>query len=110
MLYELGILFAIGGLIFKIFPPKKINGVYGYRTNTSMKNQDTWNVAQKYAANSMIILGIVCVVLGFILNQLIKNVNIGYQGIIVLIGVIAMLILDELHLRKVFNKDGSRKL
>lgn len=110
MLYELGMLFAIGGLIFKIFPPKKINGVYGYRTNTSMKNQDTWNVAQKYSANSMIILGIVCVVLGFILNQLIKNVNMGYQGIIVLIGAFAMLILDELHLRKVFNKDGSRKL
>ncbi|WP_234117300.1 SdpI family protein [Clostridium hydrogenum] len=109
MLYELGMLFAIGGLIFKIFPPKKINGVYGYRTNTSMKNQDTWKVAQKYSANSMIILGIVCIVLGFILNQLIKNVNIGYQGIIVLIGVIAMLILDEVHLKKVFNKDGSRK-
>ena len=28
-------------------PPKKINSTYGYRTNRSMKNQDTWDFAQR---------------------------------------------------------------
>lgn len=109
MLYELGMIFIIAGFIFKILPPKKINSIYGYRTNTSMKNQDTWNVAQKYSANSMIILGIAYATLGFILNQLIKNLPTSYQGIMFFIGIIVMLIFDEMHLRKIFNKDGSRK-
>lgn len=109
MLYGLGIIFLIAGFIFKILPPKKINSIYGYRTNISMKNQDTWNVAQKYSANSMIILGIVYAALEFILSQLIKNLAVSYQGIIFFIGVVVMLIFDEMHLRKIFNKDGSRK-
>lgn len=29
-------------------PPKDINGIYGYRTSMSMKNQDTWDFAQRY--------------------------------------------------------------
>lgn len=109
MLYEFGMVFAIAGFIFKVLPPKKINSVYGYRTSTSMKNQDTWNVAQKYSANSMITLGITCIALGFILSELIGNIAIGYQGIIVLIGAVVMIILDEVHLKKIFNRDGSRK-
>ena len=29
-------------------PPQKVNGFYGYRTSRSMKNQDTWDFAQRY--------------------------------------------------------------
>ena len=28
-------------------PPKERNSLYGYRTNRSMKNQDTWDFAQR---------------------------------------------------------------
>lgn len=41
------------------FPPKKINFLYGYRTNSSMKNQERWDFAQKYAAKEMMITGLV---------------------------------------------------
>ena len=36
------------GLLFMKKPPKKVNGWYGYRTSRSMKNQDTWDFAQRY--------------------------------------------------------------
>ena len=36
------------GLLFLKKPPKKVNGWYGYRTSRSMKNQDTWDFAQRY--------------------------------------------------------------
>ena len=29
-------------------PPRERNGWYGYRTNRSMKSQDTWDFAQQY--------------------------------------------------------------
>ena len=36
------------GLMFLKKPPQKVNGWYGYRTSRSMKNQDTWDFAQRY--------------------------------------------------------------
>jgi len=109
MLYSVGIIFLVIGLIFKAFPPKKINFIYGYRTNFSMKNQDIWKEAQKYSANSFIVLGFIYVVLGFVFSQFLNNISEGYQIIIFLTGAVIMLIVDEVHLRKVFNKDGSKK-
>lgn len=49
--YSVGILIPLLLLIlcwytYK-FPPKKINGVYGYRTSSSMKSQQNWDYAQK---------------------------------------------------------------
>lgn len=68
MLLILGSIFTFIGVIFKVFPPKKINYIYGYRTRLSMKNQETWEEAQRFSAYSMIILGVISVILGLILN------------------------------------------
>ena len=43
----IGPLMLVLSLIFFYFPPKKINLVYGHRTSMSMKNQDTWDEANK---------------------------------------------------------------
>ena len=36
------------GRLFRTSPPRKINKGFGYRSNRSMKNQDTWDFAQRY--------------------------------------------------------------
>lgn len=40
----------IAGLILKIFPPKKINALYGYRTRRAASSQATWDYAQRLCA------------------------------------------------------------
>jgi len=35
-----GLIFILAGFIMLKFPPKKINSLYGYRTSSSMKNQE----------------------------------------------------------------------
>ena len=62
-----GLIFVVVGVIFQIFPPKKINILYGYRTNRSMKNQLTWDFSQKMAAKELIKTGIVLLVLSILL-------------------------------------------
>lgn len=52
--------FLIGGGVMWLFPPKKINGIYGYRTSKSMKNQTNWNFAQRYAGKKMVQFSAVC--------------------------------------------------
>ena len=39
------VLMIIFGRIMYKHAPKSINGVYGYRTSMSMKNEDTWKFA-----------------------------------------------------------------
>lgn len=41
--------FMIGfGWLFLHKPPKKINGIYGYRTTRSMKSKESWQFAHIY--------------------------------------------------------------
>jgi uncharacterized membrane protein len=49
-----GLIFFVVGVFFYFFPPKKINHIYGYRTNTSMENLEKWHFSQKYSAVKMI--------------------------------------------------------
>ena len=48
------LLLLIIGVVFKQFPPKKINSFYGYRTASSLKNNKTWKFANNYAAMWMV--------------------------------------------------------
>ena len=59
MLLCVGILFILAGAILYVFPPKKINGLYGYRTGSSMKNQQKWDFAQKYSSKIMMLTGLI---------------------------------------------------
>jgi len=110
MLKVLGLIFLAAGLFFKFFPPPNMNRIYGHRSSFSMKNQDTWDEAQRYSANTMVIVGLIFIAFGFVLNGLIKNLGNNYEMAIFIAGIIIMLIFDEGHLRRIFNKDGTRKL
>ena len=50
----IGITLIVLGIFLYRFPPKKINGFYGYRTIRSMKSQQSWDFAQKYSAKELI--------------------------------------------------------
>jgi uncharacterized membrane protein len=44
---------------FKLFPPKKINNFYGYRTKSSMKDQESWDTANRYSANALLVVALI---------------------------------------------------
>ncbi len=48
-------------------PPKEINRISGYRTKASMKNQESWDYAQKYCGKMWLGLGIVLLLVSGIL-------------------------------------------
>jgi len=52
-----GPIFIILGLTMLKLPPKRINGIYGYRTRSSRKSQERWDFAQKFAAREMMRIG-----------------------------------------------------
>lgn len=78
-----GIIFVIIGVVMKWRPPRRINGVYGYRTNRSMKNQRLWDEANRYSAMWMIYIGVFFIVIGFIVARFVQ----GMEGLGILAGV-----------------------
>ncbi|NYA70148.1 SdpI family protein [Flavobacterium sp. MAH-1] len=63
-----GIVFVVAAAFMLVFPPKKINDFYGYRTNTSKKSQDRWDFSQKFSAWRMIEAGLFLILVSIALD------------------------------------------
>ena len=61
-----GVIFILAGGMVYFFPPKNINGLYGYRTAKSRKSQENWDFAQIYAAKKTMLLGVFLSVVGIL--------------------------------------------
>jgi uncharacterized membrane protein len=104
--FSTGLVFIIAGLIMKHFPPKKINLLYGYRSNRSMRSKENWNFAQQFSMVLMIKLGVVLMLLSFLglLFNFGEKSNI-ILGFVFLFSMVFLLIfLTEKELKKRFPK------
>ena len=104
------------GLMFKKSAPKKINYIFGYRTDMSMKNRNTWEFAHKYIGRLWFRLGfllipITVIPLLFVIGNS-ENV-VGTVGLIVsfinTVVLIVPIFFTEKALNRAFDKDGNRK-
>lgn len=102
-----GIIFVIAGFIMLRFPPRKINGLYGYRTPSSMKSKDRWDFAQKYSSKEMMKLGVLLALsglIGLIYQPNENTATIIGLGLMFLV-VIALVIRVEAAIKKKFNTE-----
>ncbi len=97
--------------------PKRINPWKGYRTERSMKNEDTWKFAHDYCGKlwwkwGWIILLPSAIPLLFVLNA--SEDAVGFTAVAVLvvqsIVMIGAIFPTESALKMTFDKDGNRKL
>ena len=101
-----GLLTVLFGYIFLKYPPKRINWFYGYRTSSSMKNQERWNFAQKHSAREMIRSGFLMVPVGLLGSWLpLKPVVSAFISIpVTLVFFGAMIFRTERALKEKFGK------
>lgn len=104
------------GLVFKRSAPKEINYIFGYRTDMSMKNKDTWEFAHKYIGKLWFCLGLLLIPITVIPMLFVVGGSegvVGTVGLVVnfvnVIVLIAPIIPTERALNKTFDKDGNRK-
>ena len=116
----MGILFPVVmilfGTMFMKSAPKKINYIFGYRTDMSMKNRDTWEFAHKYIGKlwfrfGLLLIPITVIPMLFVIGKT-ENI-VGTVGLIVgfinTIVLIVPIFFTEKALNKAFDKDGKRK-
>ena len=103
ILLLVGIIFILAGAILYVFPPKKINGLYGYRTASSMKNQQIWDFAQTYSAKIMMLTGLIFTLIAPSkgLFKTSESVDLAIGMFCMIIGSILMIVTVEKALRKV---------
>ena len=105
------------GKLFLDKAPQNINYAFGYRTTMSMKNQDTWQFAHKYCGKlwfrgGLILVPVSLIPLLFVLGREMKSV--AAVGTVVCFAQIVpfagSIIPTEIALKKVFDKNGKRKI
>ncbi len=102
----MGVGFLALGVFLMKFPPKRINGLYGYRTSRSMQNHEAWFYSQRYSAKIMVILGIIYLILGLVslfIPKLDDILSAVISIVIVLSGVFVMFYKTERELAKKFD-------
>ena len=101
-----GLVFIAVGFIMNRYPPKTINSFYGYRTPSSMKNQEQWNFAQLYSSNLMIKLGVIlCLlsILGFFV-QCAENIALSIALAVFILFCVILIWNTEMAIKKKFKK------
>ncbi len=96
-------------LVYKLFPPKKINYLYGYRTPRSMKNPDIWKEANRFAGSAFFKVSFLGYVFPFLFYFFIPQLNLMLSIITNTLLLIFIVILTEKYLDTYFTKDGERK-
>lgn len=80
-----GFIFAGAGAIMWYFPPKEINGFYGYRTANSMQSKERWDFAQKYSAKEAIKWGVLFLLIAVIMLIVDPEDSIGVVATLILL-------------------------
>lgn len=106
---------VIAGYFMYKHSPKDINGIIGYRTKLSMKNQETWDFAQKFCGQLWLKIGGIMLLLSIILQIPFKESNkntICWLTVILetaqVIILIVSIVIAEKTLKNTFDKDGNR--
>jgi uncharacterized membrane protein len=96
-------------ILFYFYPPTKINGLYGYRTNTSMQNEDIWNFANGFFNKTLLKYSVISLAATLLL-VCISSVEITWQPmVIMLLSLAVSVIKTEQALSQNFDEEGKRK-
>ena len=94
-------------ILFCFFPPKKINAIYGYRTNKAMKNDVVWQFANTYFNKQFLKYSAISFVAALILASISKELT--WQPMaIMLLSLAVSVIKTEQELNKNFDGEGKK--
>ncbi len=106
-----GFLFILLWMLQRVLIPREPNFWIGYRTRASMKNSDTWQLANRISMAWMLRMGIFLWIMAFIGTRIDMDPGIGaaYAAGGVLLSVIIIIGCTEAYMSEVFDSTGRRK-
>jgi uncharacterized membrane protein len=112
VLILVGLVLLVVWVFVRLFPPKGINAIYGYRTPRSMRDVHSWNHAQKASTRYLLSLAITYLVAGFALlffdlSTWSAGQSMVVIGLFLILGFGALIFRVEKSLHKNFPKDKN---
>ena len=99
----LGPIFLVIAFLFRHYPPKHINALYGYRTGGSMKSQERWDFANQRSSELMLRLAfLLLLVQAGTLYFFEPEISLLFASLVLLLGITGILISTEKELKKRF--------
>jgi uncharacterized membrane protein len=95
----------IAGFILFIFPPNKVNSIYGYRTSSSMKNDNVFKFANKFSSKLLMLFTFISFIICLIADELF---HLKYLSILILLVFGLTILLTEIKLKKINNNVGMK--
>lgn len=102
-----GVLFLIS-IIFWKFPPKKINGLYGYRTPKAMQNEDIWQFANATFNLTFLKYSGISFLAALVLTSSSSEQLTWQPMVFVALAILVSLIKTERAINETFDDDGKR--
>jgi len=101
---------VIISLLFHLFPPKKSNSFYGYKTYRTQQNQKIWDDANSYFNKILLKYSIVSFLVAVALVFVNPNfMNSWFPMGILFFTVLVCIISTEQYLNKYYDKEGKPK-
>ncbi|WP_198517107.1 SdpI family protein [Tenacibaculum sp. SZ-18] len=101
-----GLLFLLS-IVFYYNPPKKINGLYGYRTPRTMANQDIWDFANGFFNKQLLQYAGISFAAALGLSFIAKETS--WQPIAIMVITLGVCVLKtEQELNKYYDKEGNK--
>lgn len=102
-----GLLFALS-LVFYFFPPKKINALYGYRTNRTIINDKIWEQANTFFRKQLLIYASITLVASLFFVYMKPDIT--WQPMaLMLLSLAVSVIKTEQELNKSYDREGNKK-
>jgi len=86
-------------IFYFIFPPRKANYIYGYRTSKTLQNNKVFKYANKHASRYLLILSVINTVLNTIL-AFSKLTGINFAILTTISTIIISVVLTEIKLNQ----------
>lgn len=107
---------VVGGYYMYKNPPREINGVAGYRSKMSRKNQDTWRFAHHCCGRLWMKVGTVTLILSALVQLPFARAGedaIGICALLLETAQVALLLVTigvvERELKRTFDENGRRR-
>ncbi|HRN94708.1 MAG: SdpI family protein [Chitinophagales bacterium] len=97
----LNVILLIVSFLYWLFPPKKVNWFYGYRTPTTMRSDAVFELSNKIASRYFLLCVLACSVVSALLYFLFHDkVNEYVYYAVVLLFIVVAIALTEREIKK----------
>jgi uncharacterized membrane protein len=90
----------IAGLILFMFPPNKVNSIYGYRTSSSMKNDIVFKFANNFSSKLLMLFTSISFIICLIADN---YFHLRYLSFLILLVFGLTILFTEIKLKKINN-------